>query len=142
MALKKKGFANTKVSPSLEEPSNPAILQIDQLAKMSKGYEEKNNAIAYMMNDMRRMFDEKLQALERDNKNLKEKFNFRKTTKYTKDENSSTDQRKETKEDRKTKASESDTESLENSVASSSRTVNNKKTLRHVEKINSRGKDN
>ena len=72
MALKNKGSTNTKVSPSLEESSNLAILKIDQLAKMIQGYEEKNNATVEMMNDMRKMFDEKPQALERENKVLKE----------------------------------------------------------------------
>ena len=67
-----------KISPSLEESSNPATLQIDQLAKMIQGYEEKNKAAAKMMNDMRKMFDEKLQLLERENKDWKEKANFKK----------------------------------------------------------------
>ena len=60
MAAKRKEPANTKVSPSLEKSNNPATLQIDQLAKMIQGYEEKNNVTAEMMNDMRKMFDEKL----------------------------------------------------------------------------------
>ena len=34
---------------------------------MIQGYEEKNNAIAEMMMEMRKMFDEKFQALEREN---------------------------------------------------------------------------
>ena len=49
MAPKKRGSANTKVSPSLEESSNLETLQVDQLAKMIQGYEEKNNATAEIM---------------------------------------------------------------------------------------------
>ena len=62
---------------------------------MIQGYEEKNNATVEMMNDMRKMFDEKLQALERENEDLKEKANFKKRIEYTKYEMSLADQRKE-----------------------------------------------
>ena len=65
MAQKRRGSTNTKISPSLEESSNPVTLQIDQLAKMIQGFKEKNNLIAEMMKEMRRMFDEKLKALEK-----------------------------------------------------------------------------
>ena len=57
----------------MEESSNPEALQIDQLAKMIQGYEEKNNATAEMMMEMKKMFDEKLQSIERENNALKEK---------------------------------------------------------------------
>jgi len=40
---------------------------------MIQGYEEKNNATVEIMMEMKKMFDEKLQALERENKTLKEK---------------------------------------------------------------------
>ena len=73
MTPKRRGLANTKISPSLEESSNLQALQIDQLAKMIQGYEEKNNAATEMMMEMKRMFDEKLQALEKENNVLKEK---------------------------------------------------------------------
>ena len=75
MAPKIKGSTITKTSPSLEESSNPVTLQMDQLAKMIQGYEEKNNATTEMIKDMRKMFGEKLQALEEENKVLKEKAN-------------------------------------------------------------------
>ena len=48
MALKRRGSANTKATPSVEETSNPETLQINQLAKMIQGYEEKNNATTEM----------------------------------------------------------------------------------------------
>ena len=48
---------------------------MDQLAKMIKGYEEKNNTTTEMMKDTRKVFKEKLQALEKENKVLKEKAN-------------------------------------------------------------------
>ncbi len=60
MALKRRGSANTKISPSLEESSNPEALQIDQPVKMIQGYEEKNNATAEMVMEIKRIFDEKL----------------------------------------------------------------------------------
>ena len=44
MAPKRRGSANTKATPSVEETSNPETLQMNQLAKMIQGYEEKNNA--------------------------------------------------------------------------------------------------
>ena len=75
MTPKRRGSTITKTSPSLEESSNPVTLQMDQLAKMIQGYEEKNNATTEMIKDMRKMFDEKLQALEEENKVLKEKAN-------------------------------------------------------------------
>ena len=123
MVPKKKGSANTKVSPSLEESNNLATLQIDQLAKMIQGYKKKINATIKMMIDMRKMFDEKLQVLERENKGLKEKANFKKRIEYTKDEKSSPDQKKGIEEERRTKTSEGDTKSSKNSVTSNSRTV-------------------
>ena len=55
MAPKWRGSANTNVG----ESSNPGMMQVDQLAKMIQGYEEKNNATAEMMMEMRRMFGEK-----------------------------------------------------------------------------------
>ena len=73
MASKRRGSPNTKISPSLEDSSNPEALQINQLAKMIQGQKEKNNATTVMMIEMKRMFDEKLQALERENNVLKEK---------------------------------------------------------------------
>ena len=63
---------------------------MDQLAKMIQGYEKKNNVTTKMMNDMWIMFDEKLQALERENNILKEKTNFKNRTEYTNGEKSST----------------------------------------------------
>ena len=59
MAPKRRGSANTKASPSLEETSNPETLQMNQLAKMIQGYEEKNNATTEMMIEMKKMFEEK-----------------------------------------------------------------------------------
>ena len=73
MAPKRRGSTNNKISPSLEESSNPKTLQVNQLAKMIQGYEEKNNATAEMMMGMKIMFDEKLQALEKENNVQKEK---------------------------------------------------------------------
>ena len=46
MAPKRRGSANTKATPSVEETSNQEAVQISQLAKMIQGYEEKNNATA------------------------------------------------------------------------------------------------
>ena len=69
MAPKQRGSANTNVG----ESSNPGVMQVDKLAKMIQGYEEKNNATAEMMMEMRKMFDEKFQALEKENNALKQK---------------------------------------------------------------------
>ena len=69
MAPKWRGSANTNVG----ESSNPGMMQVDQLAKMIQGYEEKNKATTKMMMEMTRMFDEKFQALEKENNALKQK---------------------------------------------------------------------
>lgn len=114
---------------------------MEQLAKMIQGYEEKNNPTAEMMNNMRKMFDEKLQALERENKVLKEKANFKSRMEYSNKEKSSNDQRKRTEEGRKAKMSKGDIESPEDSVALSSRTINSGRTVQHVERDNARGKE-
>ena len=70
MAPKRRGSANTNVG----ESSNPGTMQEDQLAKMIQGYEEKNNATVEMMMEMRKMFKEKVQALEKENNTLKQNF--------------------------------------------------------------------
>ena len=69
MAPRQRGSANTNV----RESSNPRMTHIDQLAKMIQGYKEKNNATTKMMMEMKKMFDEKFQALERENDALKKK---------------------------------------------------------------------
>ena len=58
MAPKWRGSVNTNVG----ESSNPGMAQINQLAKMIQGYEEKNNATAEMMMEMKKMFDKNFQA--------------------------------------------------------------------------------
>ena len=68
-APERRGSANTNEG----ESSNLGVRQVDQLAKMIQGYEEKNKATAEMMMEMRRMFDEKFQALEKENNALKQK---------------------------------------------------------------------
>ena len=70
MAPNRRGSANTNVG----ESSNPRAMQVDQLAKMIQGYEEKNNATIEMMMEMRKMFNEKFQALEKENNVLKQKL--------------------------------------------------------------------
>ena len=74
---------NTRISPSLAESSNPMNLQMKQLIKVIQGYEEKNNATAGMMNEMKKIVDEKLQALEKENNSLKEKTNVKDRTECT-----------------------------------------------------------
>ena len=71
-------------------------MQIDQLAKMIQGYEEKNNATAEMTVEMNRMFDEKLQALEKENNVLKEKAG---RSEQSKTKRNSVNQSKKTKEE-------------------------------------------
>ena len=69
MAPKRRGSANTIIG----ELNNPRITQVDQLAKIIQGYEEKNNATTEMMIEMRKMFDENLQALKKEKKSSKTK---------------------------------------------------------------------
>ena len=54
MAPKRRGSANTKATPSVEETSNPETLQMNQLVKMIQGYEEKNNATTEMMDELKK----------------------------------------------------------------------------------------
>ena len=70
-----------------------------------------------MMKDMRRMFDEKLHVLEEENKVLKEKAN---KTECSNNEKSLTSRSKRTKKEKEVEIVESNTKSLESSVASSS----------------------
>ena len=139
MTPKRRGSANTKVSPSLEESSNPKTMQINQLAKMIQGYEEKNNATAEMMMEIKRMFDEKLQTLEKENNFLREKAE---RSEQSKTERNLFSQSKKTKEESEIKIVESSTKSPESSVASSLKTINSsKKTNQHKERNNSKRKE-
>ena len=63
---------------------------------MIQGYEEKNNANAEMMNEMKLIFDEKLQVLERENNILKERTNLKEKIEYMNGEKSSVNIRKKT----------------------------------------------
>ena len=110
MAPKRRVFANTNVG----ESSNPGMMQIDQLAKMIQGYEEKNNATAEMMMEMKKVFDEKSQALERYNDALKQKAG---RSTQSKTERDSSSQSRKTKEESEVKIVDSNTKSLESSVA-------------------------
>ena len=47
--------------------------QMEQLMKIVQGYEEKNNATTGMMAEMKKMFEEKLQTLEKENDMLKKR---------------------------------------------------------------------
>ena len=90
---------------------------MDQLAKMIKGYEEKNNTTTEMMKDTRKVFKEKLQALEKENKVLKEKAN---KTEYSNSEKSLTNQSGKTEKEKEVKVAERNTKSLKSSTTSSS----------------------
>ena len=48
-------------------------MQVDQLAKMIQWYEEKNNVTTEMMMEMRKMFDEKFQALAKEKQRFEAK---------------------------------------------------------------------
>ena len=85
------------------------------------------------------MFDEKLQALEKENNDLKEKAG---RSKQSKTERNSVSQSQKTREESKIKIVESSAKSLESLVASSSKTINsNRKTNRHEERNNSKRKE-
>ena len=69
MALKK-GSTSTRVSSNQAEnnqaeTNNMITAQMEQLMKIIQGYEENNNATTGMMAEMKNMFDEKLQNLEK-----------------------------------------------------------------------------
>ncbi len=106
---------------------------------MIQGYEEKNNATAKMMMEMKRMSNEKLQALEKENNVLKEKAG---RSQQSKTERNSVSQSKKTKEESEIKIVESSTKIPENSTTSSLKTVNSsRKTSQHEKKNVSRRKE-
>ena len=88
---------------------------------MIQRYKEKNNPIAEMMMEMRKMFDEKFQALERENDVLKQKAARLRQLKIEKD---SSNQSRKTREESEMKIVDSNTKSPENLAASSSKTIN------------------
>ena len=104
MAPKKRDSVNTKATPSVEETSNLEILQMNQLVKMIQGYEEKNNATTEMMGEMKKMFEEKMQALEMENNILKEKAG---KSVYSRTERNSMSQSRKTKNESEIKIVES-----------------------------------
>ena len=90
----KKGSKNTKISPNQVdnnqgESNNLVTTQMEQLMKIIQGYEEQNSATVGMMNQMKRIFDEKLQALEKDNNIMKERTNKKGRTKNARSEETS-----------------------------------------------------
>ena len=124
MAPKRRGSANTKATPSVEETSNPETLQMNQLAKMIQGYEEKNNATTEMMVEMKKMFEEKMQALEMENNILKEKAG---KSVYSRTKRNSLSQSRKTKNESEIKIVESSRRNPESSATSSSKTVSSSK---------------
>ena len=74
--------------------------------------------------------------MEREKNILKERTNLKDKIEYTSSEKSFVDRRKNTKEGKKARVSENSTESPEDLVASSSRTISSRKIVRHPEKSN------
>ena len=139
MAPKRRGSANTKATPSVEETSNQEAVQISQLAKMIQGYEEKNNATAEMMGEMKRMFEEKMQALEIENNILKEKAG---KPVHSRTERNSMSHSRKTKNESEIKVTESSRRNSESSATSSSKTASSsKKTNENEEKSSAKQKE-
>ena len=106
---------------------------------MIQGNEEKNNATSEMMMEMRRMFDEKFHALEKENNALKQKAG-----RYgqSKTKRNSIIQSRKTREESEVKIVDNSTKSLESSATSSSKTVSNsRKTSQQEERSNSKRKE-
>ena len=94
---------------------------------------------AEMMMEMKRIFDDKLQTLEKDNNALKQKVG---RSEQSKTEKNSISQSRKTKEESEIKMVESSNKSLESSVASSSKTVNSSmKNNRQKERSNPKRKE-
>ena len=129
MAPKRRGSANTKAYLGLEETSNPEMLQMNQLAKMIQGYEEKNNATTEMTIEINKMFEEKLQTLEMENNVLKEKA---RKSGHSRTERNSMSQSRKTKYESEVKIVESSRKSPGSSATSSSKTINSSKKLVEV----------
>ena len=84
---------------------------MELLTKGIQGYEKKNNATVEMMNEMKKIFDQKLQALEIENNILKEMTNLKDKTEYMSGERSSTNKRKKIEEGKKARATKNSIES-------------------------------
>ena len=91
---------------------------------MIQGYEEKNNATTEMMIEMKKMFEEKMQALEMENNILKEKA--RKSV-YSRTERNSMSQSRKTKNESEIKIVERSHRNPESLATSSSKTVSSSK---------------
>ena len=81
---------------------------------------------------MKRMFDEKLQTLEKENIVLKENTNKKNKSEYTWSEETLTYRNKKSMGGKKHKVNEDETKIPKDSVESSSKTVNSKRTLQHM----------
>ena len=102
--------------------------------KIVQGYKEKNNATTGMMAKMKKMLDEKLQYLERENKILEDRTNNKDIMENARSEETFASRKKKAEEGKKHNFIENNMESLEDSMESSSRIVNSRRTTRHEEK--------
>ena len=98
--------------------------------KIIQGYEKKNNSSIGMMAEMKKMFEEKLQNMEKENDMLKEKTKKKDKKKITRSEETIVEKGK------KHKVNRDDTEFPEDSTESSSKTINNRKRGRHLDQRN------
>ena len=79
-----------------------------------------------MMTEMKKMFDEKLQTLEKESNVLKEKTNKKDKKEYTLSEETLASRNKKSEGGRKHKLNEGETKTPEYSMESSSKTINSK----------------
>ena len=102
--------------------------------KIVQGYEEKNNVTTGMIAKRKKMFEEKLQILEKENDMMKEKTNKKEKTKVTRSEDIVTRKSKKIKGEKWHKVNVEESEFLEDSTQSSSKTFSSRRTLRRMKK--------
>ena len=139
MAPPRKGSMNTRAYLNKEEnnqakSNNMIVVQMEQLIKIIQGHKEKNNATLGMATKMKKMFDEKLQSLEKENNLLKEQIIKKDKTENIRSEETLANKDKNNKEGKKHRTNEEETKSTGDSTESCSRIVNSKKTKRRPEK--------
>ena len=111
---------------------------MEQLMGIIQRYQEKNNATLGMMPEMKKMFEEKFNDLEKENNLLKEQF-FKDKTEHEQDEETQANKSKKEEEGDKHKMNKKEIEFTENSEESSSRAVHTRKTSRHSRKSTVKG---
>ena len=98
------------------DSSNMIAADMEQLMEIIQGYEEKANATSGMVADMKRMFEEKLENMEKENNLLKEQFTKKDKIKRSREEETIFDESNKEEGDGKCKMQKKEEKSPKNSA--------------------------